>query len=51
MTSDEIRGILPTDLSDRGWLKEIALQLALLNERQRVSDLSMTSPMPRRKVQ
>lgn len=33
MTSDEIKETLPTDLSGNSWLKEIAYQLALLNEK------------------
>jgi len=33
MTSEEIKGKLPTDLSANGWLREIALQIAILNEK------------------
>lgn len=34
MTSEEIKATLPYALSSDGWLKEIAFQLALLNEKQ-----------------
>ena len=33
MTSKEIAEIQPTDISERSWMREIALQLALLNEK------------------
>jgi hypothetical protein len=33
MTSEEIKKTPATDVSERAWLKEIALQLALLNEK------------------
>jgi len=32
MTVEEIKATLHTQLSDRAWLREIALQLAVLNE-------------------
>ncbi len=32
MTSDQIRALQATDLSANTWLKEIAFQLALMNE-------------------
>lgn len=32
MTSEQIRKIDPVALSERAWLKEMCLQLALLNE-------------------
>lgn len=33
MTSEEIKQKANTDLSTNGWLREIAIQLALLNEK------------------
>jgi hypothetical protein len=33
MTSEEIKQTPPFDLSTNGWLREIALQLAQLNEK------------------
>jgi hypothetical protein len=33
MTSEEIRNKNAVDLSERSWMKEICLQLALLNEK------------------
>jgi hypothetical protein len=51
MTSDQIRDTLPTDLSGNSWLKEIAFQLALLNERQSIPEPIVSRPMPRKKVQ
>lgn len=33
MTSNEIRKSHPADMSTNGWLREVALQLALLNEK------------------
>lgn len=33
MTSEEIKQKLATDLSTNGWLREISLQLALVNEK------------------
>jgi len=33
MTSKEIKDALATDLSTNGWLREIAIQLARLNEK------------------
>jgi hypothetical protein len=33
MTSDEIRQKQPWEISDNQWFREIALQLALLNEK------------------
>jgi hypothetical protein len=33
MNSEEIKQKAPTDLSTNSWLREIALQLALLNEK------------------
>lgn len=33
MTSDEIKRMRATDWSDTCWLREIAIQLALLNEK------------------
>ncbi len=41
MKSEEIKATQPSDMSERSWLREIALQLALLNE-QRV----VTMPLP-----
>ena len=43
MTSDEIKAILPANLSDSSWLKEIALQLALLREQRYTS---VQAPLP-----
>lgn len=37
MKSEEIKLKHPLDLSHSQWLKEIALQLALLNEKKRVN--------------
>lgn len=34
MTSDQIKAAAATDLSQTQWLREIALQLAILNEHQ-----------------
>jgi len=33
VTSEEIKRTMATDLSSNAWMKEIALQLALLNEK------------------
>jgi hypothetical protein len=33
MKSSEIQLMRPTDLTSNGWLREIALQLSLLNEK------------------
>jgi len=45
MTSDEIKQTHPADFSANSWLREIALQLARLNERQ--SDMpKMPPPKP-----
>jgi hypothetical protein len=33
MTSEEIKAKTPIDLSERAWMREIAMQLALLNEK------------------
>jgi hypothetical protein len=33
MTSDEIKNTMAIDLSTNAWLREVALQLALLNEK------------------
>lgn len=35
MNSKQIQAISVTDMSERAWLKEIALQLAILNEPKR----------------
>lgn len=32
MTSDQIKTTLATELSEKAWLREIALQLAIANE-------------------
>jgi hypothetical protein len=32
MTLDQIKATIATELSDRAWLREIALQLAIANE-------------------
>jgi len=37
MTSDEIKAKPATDLTVSGWLREIAIQLSLLNEKQPLS--------------
>ena len=52
MTSDEIREARAAEHSTNTWLKEIALQLALLNEKQPIPEPVVVSrPFPRRKVQ
>jgi len=38
MTVEEIKAKLHTELSDRAWLQEIALQLALLNQQRSMPD-------------
>ena len=40
MTSDEIKDSLATDIGERAWLREICLQVALMNEK-----LSPTPPV------
>lgn len=46
MTSEEISNTLATDLSTTRWLKEVAYQLALLNEKKPVT--TITAPLPRK---
>jgi hypothetical protein len=38
MTSEQIKQTPATDLSTNGWLREIAMQLALLNEKDAVPE-------------
>lgn len=33
MTPDEIKSMHPSDISTNSWLKEVALQLAIMNEK------------------
>ena len=47
MTSDEIKEIRVTDLSTNTWLKEIAYQLALLNEKKDVPKQQTYGNRPR----
>jgi len=52
MTSEQIREARAAEISTNTWLKEIALQLALLNEKQAIPEPVVVSrPLPRRKVQ
>jgi hypothetical protein len=34
MTSDEIREMKPSDISTNSWLRELCLQVAVMNERE-----------------
>jgi len=49
MTSEEIKARVAMQLSERDWLREIAYQLALLNEKQ-APVLSQLQPKPPKRI-
>jgi hypothetical protein len=52
MTSDEIKEARAAEHSTNTWLKEVAYQLALLNEKEPVTSIpQLMEPVNRKKVQ
>jgi hypothetical protein len=47
MTSEELKRMTGTDLSTNGWLRELCIQLALLNEKQTIMP-TQPKPAPKR---
>jgi hypothetical protein len=44
VTSEKIKETLPTDLSGNAWLKEIAYQLAVINEKKPTQEMNGNRP-------